>query len=267
VAFELSTENTESGLDQLDSRLKGGLQEYIRRYGDKSTGEQSAAGLRRHYDLLSTAAGNVELHVHGLSGHMGALYENDNALIKAAYLLQGLKFGAEADAEGWGIRLLVQPSGSPLLLEGGQGFVPTHSMDQIKSRLSTAVQRAYRRYARSTWKRIPYFRDATPRVSFVKLHNEAYQSDPASPAVAQALLAAADAGIDARHPVLGWEVSSDARIFAHLRPGLPVFTTGPGKLALAHSDQERITIDELCSGTLMLALFVLRHGGFLAADG
>jgi hypothetical protein len=74
------------------------------------------------------------------------------------------------------------------------------------------------------------FRDTTPRVSFSKLHNEAYQSDPASPAVAQAILAAGDAGIDLRRPVLGWEVSSDARIFAHLRPGLSVFTTGPGRL-------------------------------------
>jgi len=267
VVFELSAENAESGLDQLDSRLKGGLQDYIRRYGDKSIGEQSGAGLRRHYDLLSTAAGNVELHVHGLSGHMGALYENDNALIKAAYLLQVLKFTSKTGGEGWRIRLLDQPSESPLLLEGGQGFVPTHSMDQIKSRLSTAVQRAYRRYARTTWRRIPYFRDTTPRVSFAKLHNEAYQSDPASPSVAQALLAAEDAGIEVHRPVLGWEVSSDARIFAHLRPGLPVFTTGPGRLALAHSDQEQITIDELCAGTLMLTLFVLRHGGFLAPDG
>ena len=140
-------------------------------------------------------------------------------------------------------------------------------MDQIKSRLSTAVQRAYRRYARTTWRRIPYFRDTTPRVSFAKLHNEAYQSDPASPSVAQALLAAEDAGIEVHRPLLGWEVSSDARIFAHLRPGLPVFTTGPGRLALAHSDQEQITIDELCAGTLMLTLFVLRHGGFFAPDG
>jgi acetylornithine deacetylase/succinyl-diaminopimelate desuccinylase-like protein len=139
-------------------------------------------------------------------------------------------------------------------------------MQQIKSRLSAAVQRAYRRYARSTWKRTPYFKDTTPRLSFSKLHNEAYQSDPCSPAVVRALSAAEDAGIDIRRPVLGWEVSSDARIFAHLQPGVTVFTTGPGKLALAHSDHEQITIDELCAGTLMLTLFVLRHGGLAASS-
>jgi len=271
AAFELSKEGAEAGLDQLESRLKIGLQEYVRRYGDKSTEENPGAGnddnkvprLQRHYDLRPTEAGTVELHVHGLSGHMGALYENDNALIKAAYLLEPVRFTAEAGSDGWGIRLLAQPHRSPLLLEGGQGFVPTHSMDQIKSRLSTAVQRAYRRYARAVWRRVPYFRDTMPRVSFAKLHNEAFQSDAAAPAVADALSAAKDAGIDVRRPVLGWDVSSDARIFAHLRPGVSVFTTGPGKLALAHSDQERISIDELCSGTLMLTLFVLRHGGFL----
>jgi acetylornithine deacetylase/succinyl-diaminopimelate desuccinylase-like protein len=136
-------------------------------------------------------------------------------------------------------------------------------MEQIKSRLTGAVQRAYRRYAHSTWKRMPYFRDTTPRVSFAKLHNEAYQRDPASPAVAEALLAAEEAGIEVDRPVLGWEVSSDARIFAHLHPDLMVFTTGPGKLSLAHSDQEQITIDELSSCTLMLTLFLLRLGGVL----
>jgi acetylornithine deacetylase/succinyl-diaminopimelate desuccinylase-like protein len=98
-------------------------------------------------------------------------------------------------------------------------------------------------------------------VSFSKLHNEAYQSDPASIAVTRALAAAEETGIDVHRPPTGWEVSSDARIFAHLHPGISVFTTGPGKLALAHSDEERITIDELCRGVLMLTLFVLRHGG------
>ena len=228
VAFELQAQGAEAKLDRLGSGLKAGLREYIRRYRDK---------MRSHYDLWPTAAGTVELHVHGLSGHMGALYENDNALIKAAYLLEAVR------------------------------FTPTHSMDQIKTRLSSAVQRAYRRYAWNTWKRVPYSGDMTPRVSFAKLHNEAYQSDPAAPAVVDALAAAEEAGIDIRRPILGWEVSSDARIFAHLRPGVSVFTTGPGKLALAHSDQEQITIEELCRATLMLTLFILRHGGFIAIEG
>ena len=103
VAFELQAQGAEAKLDRLGSGLKTGLREYIRRYGDK---------MRSHYDLWPTAAGTVELHVHGLSGHMGALYENDNALIKAAYLLEAVR------------------------------FTPTHSMDQIKTRLSSAVQRA-----------------------------------------------------------------------------------------------------------------------------
>lgn len=79
--------------------------------------------------------------------------------------------------------------------------------------------------------------------------------------MADAQLAAEDAGIEVRRPAVGWEVSSDARIFAHLRPELTVFTTGPGSLALAHSDQEQITIDELSASTLMLTLFLLHYGG------
>jgi hypothetical protein len=257
VAFQLTPEGAEADLQRLDSRLNTGLHEYIRRYGNK---------VQSHYDLRTTEAGTVELHVRGQSGHMGALYEKDNALIKAAYLLEGLKRLPEDGGDGWRIRLLDPSPQSLLLLEGGQGFVPTHSMDQIKSRLSTAVQRAFRRYARTTWGRVPYFRDATPRVSFAKLHNEAFQSDPAARAVVDALSAAGDAGIAIRRPVLGWEVSSDARIFAHLRPEVTVFTTGPGKLALAHSDEEQITVAELCRGTLMLTLFVLRHGGLVGSS-
>jgi acetylornithine deacetylase/succinyl-diaminopimelate desuccinylase-like protein len=94
-------------------------------------------------------------------------------------------------------------------------------------------------------------------VSFAKLHNEAYQSDPGSPAITAALLAAEQARIVVSRPPVGWEVSSDARIFAHLRPEVTVFTTGPGSLALAHSDQERISLEELSASTVMLTLFLL----------
>jgi len=113
----------------------------------------------------------------------------------------------------------------------------------------------------------PYSRAMTPRVSFAKLHNEAYQSDPAAPAVVDALAAAEEAGMDIRRCILGWEVSSDARIFGHLRPGGEHGDAGPGKLALAHSDQEQITVEELCRATLMLALYILRNGGFTAGKG
>ena len=144
--------------------------------------------------------------------------------------------------------------------------MPIHSMDQIKSRLNAAVQRAYMRYARNTWRRVPYFRDTTPRLSFAKLHNEAYQSDAAAPAVLDALGAAAEAGIEIRRPPMGWDVSSDARIFAHLQPDISVFTTGPGRLTLAHSDQEQITVEELARSALMLTLFILRRGGVIPVE-
>jgi len=265
AAFALTAEKPEATVEQLGCRLEAGLQEYICRYGDKAAeggSGGSAAKLKRHYDLHPTATGEIELRVHGLSGHMGALHENDNSLIKAAYLLKDVEFASVRGGVKWGIRLAGGEDPSPLVLEGGQGFVPTHSMKKIKSRLSGAVQRAYRRYAGYTWKRMPYFRDTTPALSFSKLHNEAYATDPDCQAVSEALLAAEAAGIDVHRPPLGWEVSCDARIFAHLRSDITVFTTGPGKLALAHSDQEQITIPELSTGTLMLTLFLLRFGGF-----
>jgi acetylornithine deacetylase/succinyl-diaminopimelate desuccinylase-like protein len=266
VRFLLKAEIAGTGSESLRALLDSGLREYIRRYGDKTAAREpgragSTAALERHYELRSTPAADFQLQVYGLSGHMGALYENDNALIKAAYLLEPVKRVVENRTDSWSISLSEHSQRSTLVLEGGQGFLPTHSMEQIKARLNRAVQSAYRGYARSTWKRVPFFRDAVPRVSFSKLHNEAFQSDPDSPAVVEALAAAEEAGIAVLRPPLGWEVSSDARIFAHLRPDCTVFTTGPGQLARAHSDQEQITVEELCSGTLMLTLFLLRCGG------
>jgi hypothetical protein len=67
-------------------------------------------------------------------------------------------------------------------------------------------------------------------VSFDKLHNAAFAGAPDSPAMADALAAARDAGIEDSGPVRGWDVSCDSRLFACEYPDLTVLTGGPGAL-------------------------------------
>jgi acetylornithine deacetylase/succinyl-diaminopimelate desuccinylase-like protein len=102
-------------------------------------------------------------------------------------------------------------------------------------------------------------------VGFEKLHNDAFDGDPDSPAVADALLAAEAAGIAVHRPLVGWTASCDARLFAREHPDLTVITGGPGSLRYAHSDREQITLEELTRASAMLALFLLVHSGALAA--
>jgi acetylornithine deacetylase/succinyl-diaminopimelate desuccinylase-like protein len=146
-----------------------------------------------------------------------------------------------------------------LIAEGGQGFVPTHSMDEIMQRLRHAVERGAETYSRRLGRR-EAASDAV-QVTYEKLHNLAFDGDPNSAAMRNAITAAKASGIWKDEPVLGWTVSCDARLFASEYPGLPVLTFGPGQLMHAHSDQEQIALEEVRAAAEFLAVFILRQTG------
>ena len=74
--------------------------------------------------------------------------------------------------------------------------------------------------------------------------------------------AAVETGLLQRdEPLLGWDVSCDARLFADERPGRSVITCGVGSLELAHSGKERIHLPELFRFIEFLTYFVLRETG------
>ncbi|MEK7707073.1 MAG: M20/M25/M40 family metallo-hydrolase, partial [Verrucomicrobiota bacterium] len=102
-------------------------------------------------------------------------------------------------------------------------------------------------------------------VVYEKLHNVAFDGDPDSPSMRNAIAAAKQCGLWQNEPVLGWTVSCDARLFATEYPGMQVLTFGPGQLACAHSDEEQISLDEIRVAAEFLALFLLRQTGTLAA--
>ena len=101
-------------------------------------------------------------------------------------------------------------------------------------------------------------------VTYEKLHNVAYDGDPDSPSVRNAIAAAKACGLWKDEPVLGWTVSCDARLFATEYPGMQVLTFGPGQLAHAHADNEQIGLDEIRAAAEFLAIFLLRQTGTLS---
>lgn len=252
--------------------LESGLASYIGLYGDKTKVVDKSTGkpmVGRHYDLRPTPTG-FEVEVHGAAGHMGAIRERDGAITKMAHLVRSLcdsKRRLERVA-GPPVRLELdaghghqKKGATSLVLEGGQGFVPTHSIEEVMQRLRQAAERGGRNYLHRIGRQHKAKELVT--VTYEKLHNVAFDGDPDSPSMRNAIAAARACGLWKNEPVLGWTVSCDARLFAAEYPGLQVLTFGPGQLAFAHSDHEQIAIEEIRVAAEFLALFLLRQTGTL----
>ena len=262
--------------------LEAGLASYTGLYGDKSEVADPATGrpmVLRHYDCEREGKG-FRVDVHGATGHMGAIRERDGAITKMAHLVRSLvasRAKLEACAAGRMHFELAPPSRAgaqsqianrksqittPLVLEGGQGFVPTHNIKEVMQRLRPAAQRGADNYLRRLGR--PERGENVVTVTYEKLHNVAFDGDPESPSVQNATAAAKVCGLWKNEPVLGWTVSCDARLFATEYPGMQVLTFGPGHLAFAHSDQEQISIEEMRKAAEFLALFILKQTGTIS---
>lgn len=237
--------------------LEEGVAEYVKLYGDKSRQPDPATGkpkVARHFDVKVTPGPEfhiIRLDVHGKGGHMGALIDCDNAITKAAYLLAFLiQVGQKFPQVRAFARLLDDP-GAPrpadprqavpteLWLQGGQGFTPSHKMEDIKTRLAAAARRGAESYCRM--RRIP-FDESMIRMTFDLLHNDAYADSPQSEPM-QALKVAFDAtGRPWPEPV-AWETSCDARLYHHR--GSPVAIFGAGPLEAAHGPDEYVDLPEM----------------------
>jgi acetylornithine deacetylase/succinyl-diaminopimelate desuccinylase-like protein len=239
------------------------LADYCRHYGDKTRQIDPSTGqpaLSRHYELrfLPGREGlRYRLDFFGKAGHMAAVQDCDGAITKAAYVLRALLKMAQnyPMVQAWG-ELADQPGVAELLiLEGGQGFVPTHSLEQVKARVAEAARAGAKEYCEL--KQVP-FRPGMAQVSFQKLHNEAY----ASPLDCPAFQAFADAfralGLTWPKPS-GCGVSCDARIYAH--HGHNVVTFGPGGLDRAHSATESIETHQIQQALAISALAAVGLAG------
>ncbi len=227
--------------------MEEALAEYCRLYGDKRRELDPATGqpkVARHFDVKvmpMPQTQNFRLDVWGKSGHMAAVAQCDNAITKAAYLLGVLlriaptfpgvrAYGRFADSAG---------DDREVVLEGGQGFTPTHRMADVQERLRAAARRGVEQYCRL--RRLP-FAESMVELSFDRLHNDAYADSPDSVPM-QALKVAFEAVGEPWPALTGWATSCDARLYHH--HGHPVAIFGAGKLDAAHSENEYVDIPEV----------------------
>jgi len=249
--------------------LEAGLANYIGLYGDKTKITDPATRkpmIARHYDF-QRAGNSFKVSVHGATGHMGAIRERDGAITKMAHLVRSLvRSKPRIETVSGGpvqFELAGRPDGEVLILEGGQGFVPTHDINEVMNRMRQAACCGAENYLRHLG-RTERGEDVVA-VAYEKLHNVAFDGAPDSPSMRNAIAAAKQCGLWQNEPVLGWTVSCDARLFATEYPGMQVLTFGPGQLACAHSDEEQISLDEIRVAAEFLALFLLRQTGTLTA--
>jgi acetylornithine deacetylase/succinyl-diaminopimelate desuccinylase-like protein len=247
-------------------------------YGDKTKEPDPTTGkpkVDRHYDLDGQAC-HYALSVHGKAGHMGAALQCDNAITKAAYILRAIE-AADLSVDHFALDpsrrfqtfgrvpgSLTLPKvsnlregrlvGEPLVLEGGQGFLPTHTLREVTERMRQAIERAAEGYCRD---RGVACDPKLAVMTFEKLHNDAFARDPSHPAVRALAGAARAAGIAVAEPLRGWDVSCDARIFAREYPESAVITFGAGSLQHAHSANEQIQLDDLMAAAKTVARFAL----------
>ncbi len=241
--------------------LDSALHSYRSLYGDKTKAIDPETGNRkvdRHYDLQVTGTKSI-VSVHGATGHMGSILENDGAITKMTYLVRGLVASrSKIEYLGYSFELALaghEDSGH-LDMEGGQGFVPTHNIKEIMQRLELAVLRGVRGYLSLTDRQDEA--SSLARTSFDKLHNNAFAGSPDSQTVSCAIEAAKACGMWEEQELRGLPVSCDARLFADEYPEMPVLTSGPGHLTYAHSDEEHIDLEELRKSVAFLCLFILR---------
>lgn len=178
-------------------------------------------------------------------GHMGSRDRDSDAILKMAEVVGDLEA-----LDGVTCRLPEQSES--LVLEGGQGFVPTHTMEKVRAEIRTAFEEARTRCQQQYGLADD---ELELEISFDKLHNDAYSSAPDAPG-APAIGSAMGRLTDRETPELtGWQVSCDARIFA--RSCDDVVTFGPGALEKAHQPDEAIDVREIVKGAAGLVLAML----------
>lgn len=250
VELTLTTALSEPALRE---RIDAAVRVYTSAYGDKtSVIRDGAPVVPWHYELERRDLGFL-LKVMGSTGHMGAVEQNDGALTKASFVIDELTRD-ETEIE---IGLVGLDDSSVLVIEGGQSFLPTHTLDQIKVRISEACT--------------PVLTAAGVEADGIaavvttdKLHNAAFCSDPDSRLYKGAAAIAASFGLSQPESPRGWHASCDARVFAAEYPAMNIITMGAGNLTTAHADNESVGIEEVARNAVALAALLLERTGTFA---
>lgn len=224
-----------------------------------------ASGLK----ILPANRGAVwfKLDVEGKSVHMGRITEGVNAIEKTCFLMHRMKdYERRLIEESKNVALFEkfqQPvqvnfgtikGGSwpsmvcgEVTLEGGVGFLPNKDIGMIKKELTGVIENSG-----DDWIAHHY------KLSFPKLHNDAYAIPSDHPLVEAMKKAAGDSG--ATPEIEGFIASCDARLFNKVGK-MPVVVFGAGKLEDAHSDNEKIDTQQIRAAAEILVRTILNWCG------
>jgi len=128
-------------------------------------------------------------------------------------------------------------------ITGNIGFLPRYTIEQIKQMLVEKIDTMG-----DPW--IPEHYE----ISYPGLKNEAYLTDRGERVVEELLRAARRCGTG-QERAYGWKVSCDARLYSRLL-NIPTVIFGCGSLKYAHSNAERIAIDDLFAGMKIVANYL-----------
>ena len=207
------------------------------------------------------------LEVTGKPVHMGKIREGVNAIEKTCFLMDRMReyekrlieesrdyplfeqfeqpvqvnFGVMR-GEGWPSMVCGRA-----VLEGGVGFLPNKNLELVKKELDAVV-----RDCGDDWIPEHY------RLTFPRLHNDAYEIARDHPLARALEEAAATAGIEPA--VEGWIVSCDARLFSRVGE-MPVVVFGPGAIEDAHSNNEKLELEQMKQAAAALAEAIVRWCG------
>jgi acetylornithine deacetylase/succinyl-diaminopimelate desuccinylase-like protein len=265
AAWELTVKSSSMSIDAitvaLNEQVQMGLKRYCSCYEDRTEEidtETQKSRLKEHYRLALIDQANgqyrFKLEFFGIGGHMSALLLCDNALIKSGYVLESLIANLQSRPEMTVDFALAEDAFDfhRLLVTGGVGFTAVHPMTELQKRMKAAVARGLERYAKTAGKS-QVSSDAI-RMTFDMLHNESYASPVDCPAMKAMESAYQTMNLPWPKP-LAWRASCDSRIYGN--NGYDTVTFGPGNLADAHSDHERIAIAELQKGLEIITLATL----------
>lgn len=252
----------------LNEVMEESIRKYTVKYGDKTLEKDQRTGVSevfRHFRITNSSRNKTfyDVEIFGKTGHMGAIRQCDCAIIKMAYILNGLQELINKKR----IMINVALSGSEypnrrLILEGGQGFTASHNLSEIQSRIVSAVNKGIRNYLSTAEIKT---NSVKAKTSFNKLHNDAYESPEGSTAWSAILNACRIMGIRlCGQEKRAWGVSCDARLYAKALKMLDpcksarnVITFGAGSSKYAHSEAERVSISDVLLAGSTIALWAM----------
>jgi len=203
----------------------------------------------------------------GVSTHMGRRHEGVNAIEK---MMEAIKWMLVYEDE-----LIADSRGNPLfdrydnpvqvcigmidsgqwpskvpdecVLEGGVGFLPNKSLDQVRAEFEAAIMRT-----EDDWLKEHF------ELTYPKLKKDAYEIDPKHPVVTTMQQAVLGVGRDSE--VFGWNVSCDAALYAK-EANIPTIVFGPSDIREAHGADEKVRMQDVVDAAKALATAIMRWCG------